>query len=112
MILTILSLQSAQAYSSSDGTIVINKRPKRKALLDYKFVIMQSRDNEAFASTQEYNNDSQGLNTLSTAPKQMPVIKHASPSSAKATPKAETWDDYAEEVEMDESLGVSAKIRN
>lgn len=105
----------ALAYSSSDGTIVVNKRHKRKALLDYKFVIMQGKPQEAF--TPDHNTtDSKGLRTISTAPRQIPAKapskKPLALSKTVLEPvREETWDDYAEEVEMDEELGVSAKIR-
>jgi hypothetical protein len=97
--LLVIFFSPCQAYTSTDGTVVIRKRNHRKALLDYKFVIINSQ-----TPKQETNNDNQGLSNLNSTLTRIPQKQISNP---KTTPRKEdTWDDYA----VEENLEVSARL--
>lgn len=100
----ILCLLLATKVSAETTIITKRKTNNHAALLDKKFVIMQ---------------ESQALATTSSTPS---LTKLSKPriSSVKSSKKIQktnepkpvnnNWDDYAEEIELDESLSVGAKL--
>lgn len=113
-ILIILSVlqSSAQAYSSGNTTIIRKNRGshKRPALLDRKFVFMDDskaafRKNSTVNSNKQQNiynpnNNSQGLNSLSTPLQKAkstprPIVTSTPPSKNKAHSKVRTNGNYS-----------------
>lgn len=92
------------AYTSSDGTVVIHKRNRRKALLDYKFLMIDTSPAQSPTSTAPP--DQAGLSSLSKNPK--PLSSAVPKPQSTPKPPAESWDDYAQE----ESCDVSARLLN
>jgi hypothetical protein len=92
------------AYTSSDGTVVIHKRNRRKALLDYKFLMIDSSPAQSHISSAP--TDQAGLSSLSKNPR--PSSPAVLKPQATSKPPAESWDDYAQE----ESCDVSARLLN
>lgn len=96
-------------------TTIITKRKANhnRALLDKKFVIMQE------SPSLKIENSSPSLTQLSKSPiavKSYPKVNNkrrvSPPTKLESKPSGDNWDDYAQEVELDESLSVGAKLIN
>lgn len=113
--LFIFCLLSAKA---DERTIVIKHKSRpSKAILNTKFLFL----NEA-TSQSSPQSGSQGLKNLSTVNKSLSKSSLSKPNTlAKTSTKApkpksvyqeEDWENYAQEVELEEELGVSAKLKS
>ncbi len=94
------------AYSSGGDIVITRKAAQQKALLDRKFIFMQEQ--ASFKKEQVVVKTPPSL-VSSLKPMQKQVLKKQS-SLATSPAKSETWDDYAEEVEIEEDLSVQAKL--
>ncbi|MEY3369930.1 MAG: hypothetical protein RLZZ361_600 [Cyanobacteriota bacterium] len=96
-------LNPSLAYTSSDGTVVIHRRNRKKALLDYKFLLIDSSSPKSQSESRQ--TDQAGLSNLS---KNSKTISQVRITPQKITKNNESWDYYAQE----ETCDVSAKIIN
>jgi hypothetical protein len=98
----VIFFSPCQAYTNTDNTVVIRKRNHRKALLDYKFLIIESQN-----SKKSVTNDTQGLSSINSSLTTISKKPISRPNSPKTAPREEdTWDNYA----IEENLGVSARL--
>ncbi len=108
LLISLTSSVPVLAYSSGNDIVITRKAAPKKALLDRKFIFMQ----EAKAPITNTPRLAE-LNNYST--KSLVPIKASNISHPKQnTINDSNWDSYAEEVdvELEESLGVAAKLLN
>lgn len=132
LVLFFILINPAQAYKSGDAIIIKRKAPRKKALLDHKFVFIQegaafkpSSKFEAGSSKQRQTSNT-NLVSFSTPNKttviqkttiQEEVTNNSNHTASSLQPQTSSlvniyeetnWNDYATETE--ESLGVRAWI--
>lgn len=95
----------------ANDIVVTRKAPPNKALLDRKFIFMQ--EGQAFQKSSTLNVQRSTSSLRNSSVKSLIPTKAASIQSNKKNiiqPPADNWDAYAEEVEIEESLNVGARL--